>query len=65
MVPHQLELDSGPVTDLEVTLRGVGKKKPPGVQNLDQDLSLSSFPGREMAWQSDSTTRVFSENYIE
>ena len=48
MVLHQLELDSGPVTDLEVTLRGVGKIKPLGVQNLDQDL-LSSFPGGEMA----------------
>lgn len=49
MVLHQLELNSGPVTDIEVTLRGVGKRKPPGVQNLDQYLSLSSFPGGEMA----------------
>ena len=39
MAMHQPELDFGSVTDLAVTLRRVGKRNLPSVQNLDKDIS--------------------------
>lgn len=49
MAMHQPELDFGPVTDFEVTLRRVGKRNPPSVQHLDKDISLPNLLGAEIA----------------
>ena len=52
MVPHQLELDSGPVTDFVVTLRGVGKKKTSRCTKLGPRPFLVQFP-----WMRDGLTK--------
>lgn len=64
MVLHQLELNSGPVTDIEVTLRGVGEEKTSVYKTW-----TNTFPcpvSLEERWLDKVTPQPsISENYIE